>query len=271
MPGPVLLDVEGGVARLRLNRPEASNALNRELLEALATAVRSLQRDGTVRAVVLSGEGENFCAGGDVREFASKGDALPDHLREMTALLGFIANGLVHLDAPVVSVVQGAATGGGGLGLVCATDFVLAGPRARFMLGATRVGMAPDAGISITLTRLVGLRQALRIALTNAMLDAHEARSIGLVTEVVAEEALYETALALARDLAANASLAQAQTKRLIWRGLSTSFEEALPDEARTVAELSGTADAREGLAALLERRDPAFHGREGSGGRRVG
>src|SRR5205823_4950818 len=206
MPGPVLLDLEDGIARLRLNRPEASNALNRELLEALAEAVRSLQRERSLRAVLLSGEGENFCAGGDVREFASKGDSLPDHLREMTALLGFIANGLVHLHAAVLSVVQGAATGGGGLGLVCATDFVLAGPRARFMLGATRVGMAPDAGISMTLTRLVGLRQALRIALTNEMLDAEEARSIGLVTQVVDDEhALYETALALARDLAANA------------------------------------------------------------------
>jgi 2-(1,2-epoxy-1,2-dihydrophenyl)acetyl-CoA isomerase len=263
MPDPVLLDLEDGVARLRLNRPRASNALNRELLEALAGAVRSLQRDNSVRAVVLSGEGENFCAGGDVREFASKGESLPDHLREMTALLGFVAGGLVHLDAPVISAVQGAATGGGGLGLVCATDFVLAGPRARFMLGATRVGMAPDAGISMTLTRLVGLRQALRIALANPMLDAREARDIGLVTEVVDDEAaLYEAALGLARTLSASAPLAQAHTKRLLWRGLSASFEEALPDEARTVAELSGTADAREGLAAVIERRDPSFQGR---------
>jgi 2-(1,2-epoxy-1,2-dihydrophenyl)acetyl-CoA isomerase len=263
MPGPVLLDLEDGVARLRLNRPEASNAINRELLEALAEAVRSLQRDRSVRAVVLSGEGENFCAGGDVREFAAKGETLPDHLREMTALLGFVAAGLVHLDPPVICVVQGAATGGGGLGLVCATDFVLAGPRARFMLGATRVGMAPDAGVSITLTRLVGLRQALRIALANPILDAHEARALGIVTEVIEEEAaLYDAALALARTLAASAPLAQAQTKRLLWRGLSASLEEALPDEARTVSELSGTADAREGLAAVIERRDPSFQGR---------
>jgi 2-(1,2-epoxy-1,2-dihydrophenyl)acetyl-CoA isomerase len=263
MPGPVLLDLEDGVARLRLNRPEASNAINRDLLEALAEAVRSIQRDRSVRAVVLSGEGENFCAGGDVREFAAQGETLPDHLREMTALLGFVAAGLVHLDAPVICVVQGAATGGGGLGLVCATDFVLAGPRARFMLGATRVGMAPDAGVSITLTRLVGLRQALRIALANPMLDAHEARALGIVTDVIEEEAaLYDAALALARTLAASAPLAQAQTKRLLWRGLSASLEEALPDEARTVSELSGTADAREGLAAVIERRDPSFQGR---------
>ena len=263
MPDPVLLDLEDGIARLRLNRPEASNALNRELLEALAEAVRSLQRERSLRAVLLSGEGENFCAGGDVREFASQGESLPDHLREMTALLGFVAGGLVHLGAPVISVVQGAATGGGGLGLVCATDFVLAGPRARFMLGATRVGMAPDAGISMTLPRLVGLRQALRIALTNPMLDAQEALALGLVTAVVDDEdALYGTALTLARSLATSAPLAQAQTKRLLWRGLSTSFEEALPDEARTVAELAGTADAREGLAAVIERRDPTFQGR---------
>lgn len=263
MPEPVLLDVEDGIARLRLNRPEASNALNRELLEALAAAVRTLQRDGLVRAVVLSGEGKNFCGGGDVREFASKGEALPDHLREMTALLGFVAAGFVHLHAPVISVVQGAATGGGGLGLVCATDFVLAGPRARFQLGATRVGMAPDAGTSVTLTRLVGLRQALRIALENPMLDAREALALGIVTELVEDEdALYERGMELARALAGNAPLAQAETKRLLWQGIASSLQQALPDEARTVSALSGTADAREGLAAVIERREPSFTGR---------
>jgi 2-(1,2-epoxy-1,2-dihydrophenyl)acetyl-CoA isomerase len=226
-------------------------------------AVRILQREPSVRVVVLSGEGKNFCGGGDVREFAAQGEFLPEHLRELTGLLGFIAAGFIHLDAPVISVVHGAATGGGGLGLVCATDFVLAGPRARFMLGATRVGMAPDAGSSMTLTRLVGLRQALRIALANPVLDPFEARELGLVTEVVEDEAaLYDRALDLARALAAAAPLATAQTKRLLWRGTSSSLEEALPDEARTVAWLSGTADAREGLAAVIERRAPSFTGR---------
>ena len=259
---PVLLDVEEGVARLRLNRPDASNALNGALLEGLVDAIRVLQRDPSVRAVLLSGEGKNFCGGGDVVEFASKGEALPDHLRDLTSMLQIAAGGLVHLAAPVVTVVQGAATGGGGFGLVCASDIVLAGPRAKFMLGATRVGMAPDAGLSVTLTRLVGLRQALRIALTNPMLDAAEALELGIVTQVIEDEAaLYDEGLALARQLAAGAPLAQAETKRLLWTGVGSSLDDCLPDEARTVSALSGTADSREGLAAVIERRAAKFNG----------
>lgn len=259
---PVLLDHEDGVAGVRLNRPEASNALNQELLEALAKTVRSLQRDRSVRAVLLSAEGKNFCAGGDVKEFAEQGESLPSHLRHLTSLLASVAGGLVSLHAPVITLVQGAATGGGGLGLVCASDIVLAGPSARFMLGATRVGMAPDAGLSVTLTRLVGLRQALALALLNPLLDAEQALAAGLVTEVVADdEALWARGLGLARTLAAGPPLAQEQTKRLLWRGLTASLQDCLPEEALTVSELSGTADAREGLAAVIERREPRFTG----------
>src|SRR3989449_78146 len=170
---PVLLDVDDGVARLRLNRPEASNALNLPLLKALLDAIMRCHGDPGVRALLLSGEGANFCGGGDVRDFAAKGERLPDYLREATAYLQASAAGLIQLQAPVVTVVQGWATGGGGFGLVCASDLVLAAESARFMLGET-----------------------------------------------------------------------------------------CLPEEARTVSDLSGTADAREGLAAVIERRAPRFTGR---------
>jgi len=257
---PVLLDYEDGIAGLRLNRPEASNALNRELLEALARSVQSLQRDRSVRVVLLSAEGRNFCAGGDVREFAAQGEALPEHLRHLTGLLGSVAAGLINLHAPVIALVQGAATGGGGLGLVCAADLVLAGPRARFSLGATRVGMAPDAGLSVTLTRLIGLRQALWLALVNPMLDAHQALELGLINQLVEDdEQLWQRGLELARALAAGPALAQGETKRLLWRGLTAPLSDAVRDEAHTVSELSGSVDAREGLAAVIERRQPRF------------
>src|SRR5947208_11597478 len=100
MADPVQLEMGGGVAQLRLNRPEASNALNQELLEALAEAIGSLRRDPSVGAVVLSGAGKNFCAGGDVNEFAAQSQALPGHLRHLTALLGAAAGGLITLEAP---------------------------------------------------------------------------------------------------------------------------------------------------------------------------
>jgi 2-(1,2-epoxy-1,2-dihydrophenyl)acetyl-CoA isomerase len=259
---PVLLDVDAGVAHLRLNRPEVSNALDLALLKALVEAVTECHGDPTVRVLLLTGEGRNFCGGGDVRAFAAKGEALPDHLRVVTAYLQMAVAGLMRLQAPVLTLVQGAATGGGGFGLVCASDLVLAGASARFMLGATRVGMAPDAGVSVSLQRIVGLRRAMEIALTNPMLDAPAALELGLLTRVVPDDELTAAGWDFARELASGPTRAYAEAKRLLWNGTGSSVENCLADEARTVAQLSGTADAREGLAAVIERRAPAYVGR---------
>jgi 2-(1,2-epoxy-1,2-dihydrophenyl)acetyl-CoA isomerase len=260
--GPVLLDLDGGVARLRLNRPEASNGLDVPLLKALYDALMVCHGEPRVRSLLLSGEGPNFCAGGDVKTFASKGKALPDYLREATSWLQISASALIRLQAPVVTIVQGFAAGGGGVGLVCASDLVIAAESARFLLGATRVGMAPDAGSSVTLGRLVGHRRAMEIALTNPTISASEALEMGLVTRVVADASLLDEGLGLARELAEGPTRALAATKRLLWDGLGRSVEECLPDESRTVSELSGTEDAREGLAAVIERRPPHYKGR---------
>jgi 2-(1,2-epoxy-1,2-dihydrophenyl)acetyl-CoA isomerase len=158
--------------------------------------------------------------------------------------------------------VQGFAAGGGGFGLVCASDLVVAAESAKFMAGATRVAMAPDAGVSVTLSRLVGLRRAMAILLTNPVIDAAEALRLGIVTRLVPDGQLADASLDLARELAAGAPKALAATKRLVWSGTGTSIEQCLSEEARTVAELSGMADAREGLAAVIERRKPNFRGR---------
>ena len=259
--GPVLLDLDDGVARLRLNRPEASNGMNVEFLRALHDAVLTATGRPELRVLLLAGEGANFCAGGDVKTFASKGDGLPDYLREATAWLQHVAQGLLALPVPVVAAVHGFAAGGGGLGLVCASDIVIAAESARFMSGAARVGMAPDAGSSVTLPQLVGVRKAMEILLLNPTLSAAEACEIGLVTRVVADDALHGEAEAVARTLADGAPRALGATKRLVWSGLGSRVEAQLPEEARTVSELSGTADSREGLAAVLERRSPVFRG----------
>jgi 2-(1,2-epoxy-1,2-dihydrophenyl)acetyl-CoA isomerase len=260
---PVVLDAgPDGVVHVVLNRPDAANGMNVELLRALYDAVMECHRMPDLRVVVLSGAGDNFCAGGDVREFAAKGAGLPDHLREATAWLQNVTRALVELPAPVVAKVRGYAAGGGGLGLVCAADFVIAADSARFMSGAVRVGMAPDGGVSVTLTQLVGLRKALEIVLTNPTLSAAEALAIGLISKVVPDTELDETTASLAGSLAAGAPLALAASKRLLWSGVGASLQDALPEEGRTVAQLSGTADALEGLAAVLERRPARFQGR---------
>ena len=251
-----------GVASIRLNRPQTSNGLNVETLRALHDVVLTCHADPAVKVVLLTGAGKNFCAGGDVKTFESKGERLPDYLREATAWLQLATAALIQLRVPVVTAVQGFAAGGGGLGLVCASDIVVAATSAKFFSGAVRVGMAPDGGSSVTLTQLVGLRQALRILLTNPTLTADEAAAIGLITEVVAEDELTARAQEIADDLAAMPTLALSATKRLVWSGVGASIEERLPEESRTVSELSGTADALEGLRAVIERRPPRYTGR---------
>lgn len=261
--GPVLLEVEDrGVARLRLNRPEASNGLDVPLLRAFHDAVMTCHGRPGLRALVLTGEGKHFCAGGDVKTFASKGEGLPDYLREATSWLQLVVQGLLNLPAPVVAGVQGFAAGGGGFGLVCAADLVVAADTAKFLGGATRVGMAPDAGTTVTLPQLVGLRKALEISLTNPVLSAGEALDLGLLTRVVPQAELTGAIDELVDRLVAGAPLALAATKRLMWSGIGSRVEAQLPEEARTVSELSGTADSREGLAAVIERRGPVFTGR---------
>ena len=260
--GPVLLDIADGIARLRLNRPDAANGMSAELLSALCDAIMVCHGHPDLRVLVLSGEGANFCGGGDVRAFASKGEKLPDYIRQATAYLQNAVTGLLRLEALVITSVQGFAAGGGGFGLVCASDIVIAGESAKFLAGATRVAMAPDAGVSVTLSRLVGLRRAMSILLTNPVIGAAEALDIGIVTKVVPDAELADASLAMALELAAGAPKALAATKRLVWAGTGTSIEQCLSEEARTVSELSGMADAREGLAAVIERRKPIFTGR---------
>jgi len=261
--GPVLLSLDDdGVGHLRLNRPEALNGMNVEFLRALYDAIMTAHGQPELRVLLLTGEGAHFCAGGDVKTFASKGEALPDYLRETTTWLQVCVQGLLNLSAPVIAAVHGFAAGGGGFGLVCASDIVIAAESAKFMSAAVRVGMAPDAGSSVTLPQIVGLRKALEIFLTNPTLSAADALDIGLITRMVPDDALQDEALELARTLAASAPLALAATKRLVWSGLGGRVEAQLPEEARTVSALSGTADSREGLAAVLERRKPHFIGR---------
>lgn len=260
---PVLLSFgDDGIARLRLNRPKASNGLDVPLLKALHAAILSCHSESGVRAVIITGEGRNFCAGGDIRTFASKGEQLPEYLREATAWLQLAVAALIQLEVPVISAVHGFAAGGGGFGLVCASDFVIAADNASFMSGAVRVGMAPDAGVSVTLTQLVGFRKAAEILMTNPTLSAAEALDIGLLTKVVPEADLEREAVEYARQFAQTAPKAIGATKRLLWAGIGATVTNQLPEEARVVSELSGTADSREGLAAVIERRSPLFTGK---------
>lgn len=260
--GPVLLSIDNGLAHLRLNRPDDANGMNLELLNAFHDALMVCHGDSTVRTVLITGEGKNFCAGGDVRVFAEMGEALPDYVRQATAILQNIIGAMICMNAPVVVAVQGFAAGGGGFGLACAADIVIAAESAKFLSGAVRVAMAPDAGVSVTLPRLVGFRRAMEIVLTNPTIGAGEAMEMGIVTRIVPDAELMNAAVEYAREMSEGAPLSLAAAKRLLWTGVGLGVEACMSEEARTVAELSGTADAREGLAAVIEQRKPVFIGK---------
>lgn len=252
-----------GIARLTLNRPSAANAMDLEFLRTLHSTLMRCRADARVRAVLLAGNGRNFCAGGDVRAFASQGEHLSTYLSETVGWMQAVASALIALPAPVVAAVQGVAAGGAGFGLVCASDFVVAGKSARFVAPGTGLGMAPDAGTSVTLVNLVGLRKAMVMLLNNMAVSADEALDMGLITRVVADAEIEDSAHELASDLASGPRKAIAATKRLLWEGLGSGVMERMPAEACTVSELSKTRDVREGLAAFTERRRPDFQSNE--------
>ena len=255
---PVLLEIhDDGIAVISLNRPEAANSMDLSLLTALHRTLLVCHRSAEVRVVVLRGEGRNFCAGGDVQDFLAKIDHLPEHVKEVSSWLQTVTTALIALEVPVIAAVNGYATGGGGLGLIGSCDFVIASETARFRSGAIGVGMAPDGGLTVTLTQLVGFRKAVEIVLANATMDAEEALRIGLISRVVPDDMLMTAAYALAQSLAGCSPQALAECKRLLWDGIGSRVVEGLANEARAEVRLAGTAECHTRLAAVVSRRRP--------------
>jgi 2-(1,2-epoxy-1,2-dihydrophenyl)acetyl-CoA isomerase len=256
----LLFDIQERVAHITLNRPEAANAINLELAKDLMHALMKCDEDPLIRAVLIKGAGPMFCAGGDVKRFAEKGENLPYYLKQITAHLHVAMSYLVRMDPPVVAAVHGSAAGAG-MSLACACDMTLAADSARFTMAYTRVGLTPDGGATYTLTRVVGIKRTLELALTNRLLSAEEALNWGIVTRVLPEKDLIKEATALAGRLAVGPTKAFGSTKRLLQSGLTESFEGQMKNESRSISEIARTADGREGVRAFVEKRKPKFKG----------
>jgi 2-(1,2-epoxy-1,2-dihydrophenyl)acetyl-CoA isomerase len=256
----LLFDVQDNVAHITLNRPEAANTINLELAKELLYALMQCDEDPLIRAVLITGAGPMFCGGGDLKSFNDQGENIPHHLKEITNYLHLAMSYLVRMDPPVVAAVHGSAAGAG-LSLACACDMVLAAESARFTMAYTRLGLTPDGGATYTLTRIVGLRRTLELALTNRLLSAEDALNWGILTRVVPENDLITEAKALAGQLAAGPTKAFGATKRLLQIGLTESFEAQMKNESRSIAEMARTGDSHEGIRAFLEKRTPNFKG----------
>jgi 2-(1,2-epoxy-1,2-dihydrophenyl)acetyl-CoA isomerase len=254
------VDVRDGIAWLTLNRPQAGNAIDIPIAKELLAAAERCERDSAVRAVVITGAGKMFCAGGDLRSFGGAGDRIADVLTELTQVLHAAVARLARMRVPVIAAVNGAAAGAG-MSLACAADLVIAAESAHFTMAYTAAGLTPDGSSTYFLPRLVGPMRARELMLTNRRLTAAEALAWGMITKVVPDAELRATTRALARALADGPTLAYGATKLLVLASALESLEAQLDLEAREIVTISATRDSREGIAAFLAKRRPTFRG----------
>jgi 2-(1,2-epoxy-1,2-dihydrophenyl)acetyl-CoA isomerase len=257
----VEFEVRGHVAYIMLNRPDAANALNAEVARQLDQAALRCDENAGVRAVLLTGAGRMFCGGGDLKAFAAqRPEELPAYLKSVTLYFHQAIHRFARMRAPLVVAVNGSA-GGGGMSLAIAGDIVLAAESARFTMAYTRIGLTPDGSSTYTLLRLVGLRRAAELMLTNRTLSAREAEQIGLVTRVVPDAELQQQSEALVQELAQGATSAFGGVKRLLYSSATSSLAEQMELETEWIAEMARTRDAHEGITAFLAKRTPQFSG----------
>lgn len=256
----ITFETDDGVGLISLNRPNDGNALIPEMAWELLDAANRCEEDPEVRAVVLTGSGKMFCAGGDLKAFAAQGEKVSGYIKDITQAFHAAISRFNWMDPPVVGAINGTAAGGG-FSLALTTDIAIAAESAKFTMAYTKGGLTPDGSSSYFLARMVGLRRAKEMALLNPILSARKAMDWGLVNQVVADDQVLTTALEIAHQLAKGPTRSFGETKRLILSGASESLESQMEKETRAIASIAGSADTREGIAAFIAKRVPDFHG----------
>ncbi len=254
------LDKRDGVAHLTLNRPDNMNAINDVLARELHEAALDCWRDSSIRAVLMTGAGKMFCAGGDLKFLRSAGDEGGRRVMEMTGDLHRAISLFNRMDAPLVIAVNGAAAGGG-FSLAVSGDYVIAADSARFTLAYTAAGLSPDGSSTFYLPRFVGMRRARELMMTNRALTADEALGYDIVDRVVSADTLAEEAEAQARTFAAGPTAAYGSVKRLLGASFNESLESQMERESWEIAARLTGHDGQEGIAAFAEKRKPDFRG----------
>ncbi|NMN04964.1 MULTISPECIES: enoyl-CoA hydratase/isomerase family protein [unclassified Novosphingobium] len=254
----VVLERHDAVAILTLNRPTAGNTLDMPTALRLEQQVDAAIADTAVRCVVLTGMGKLFCGGGDVSAFGTASEGPSAFLFALAGAVHRSVLKLAQMGKPLVTLVNGPAAGAG-LSLAILGDVVLAAPGAHFTAAYGMVGLTPDGGMSWTLPRVVGLRRAQEIILTNRRIGAEEAAAIGLVTRTVAAEDLHAEGLAVAQRLAQGPLAAIAGARALLAESLQNDLATQLDLEVVRIAQAGAGAEAAEGIAAFAQRRAPRF------------
>ena len=259
MTEAVRYESDGTIGVITLDRADNRNSMTPELLDAFVRASASARADRDVRCVIVTGTGACFSAGADFKATLQRDTGETPHERSYAMYAPFLS--LLALDAPLIGALNGHAVGGGfGLALVC--DIRIGARDAKYGANFVRLGLAPGMAISYLLPRLVGVARANELLLTGQLVDGTRAEALGILNRAVPAADVMTEATALAREIAAAAPIAVRATKAAIRRGLALHVEEAARAEAFAQAETIATADAAEGIAALLAKRSPVFTGR---------
>jgi len=245
-----------GVGLIRINRPEARNALNLEVRRLIGQHLTEMTDDESIRCIVLTGNDKAFAAGADIKEMANAStiDMLLRGTQKMWRTI-------YACPKPVIAAVSGFALGGGcELAMTC--DIIIAGESAKFGQPEVKIGIIPGGGGTQRFPRTVGKYKAMRYVLTGDLFGAKEAEAMGLISEIVPDAEVEKRAIAMAAQIAELAPLAIQQTKEAVIRGMDASLETGLTLETRTLQMLFASNDQKEGMAAFIEKRKPKFEGR---------
>jgi len=258
MTQPVLLDVTNGVAKITLNRPERGNAINQPMADALLDLALRCANEPKVRCVVLTGAGKMFCVGGDISDFANNDVGTGAFLGRLAGTLHQAMTLFASMKKPMICLVNGPVAGAG-LSMAISGDIVLADPSAHFTAAYLGIGLTPDGGMTWLLPRLVGMRAAQEIILTNRRVGAAEAADIGLITRLVKEGELEREGADLADRLTSGAVTSMGAARRLLQESFSSGFASQMDRELTSITAAGESPEGHEGISAFLERRAPDF------------
>jgi 2-(1,2-epoxy-1,2-dihydrophenyl)acetyl-CoA isomerase len=254
----IIFEKQGPIAKIILNRPDSANGMNTQMADELNQAARLCDTDPELKVVVLTASGRFFCAGGDLKEFAGMGNDIGRNLKSLVDNLHSAISTFARMDAALVVAVNGIAAGAG-FSLALIGDIVLAGESASFTMAYTRAGLCPDGSSSYFLPRLVGLRKAQELMLTNNSLSAHEALEMGLITRVVGDADLEQETTQVSAEFASMARKSIACVKKLLLASFDNSLETQMEQEGRYVSQCAVSEDGHEGIQAFVEKRVPEF------------
>lgn len=260
IPSTIRVEMQKGLAIVSLAQPERGNPFDSDAARDFKRVIQDLWDAPGLRAVLLRGDGDNFSFGGDLKTFYPHIDNMAPLLRSWTGDMHMGLQRAWNLPVPIVVAVQGWALGAA-TALLAGCDLVVAGESARIGSAFAKIGFSCDSGASVTLSARMGIARARRFVLMREVLGGQQALQCGLVDQVVADADLQSHALALALELADGPTMAYGEIKRLFMRAGAAQLEAQLEDEAMAIGRLSATADAKEGIAAQLERRKPVFRG----------